>query len=64
MAFHFHIHFSRIGLNNIWDPLVMVLVWGLLWMGWQENDRRAFGLAGLTLGAGFYLYTSFGNSWA
>ncbi len=59
VAFHFHIHFSRIGLNNIWDPLVMVLVWGLLWMGWQENDRRAFGLAGLTLGAGFYLYTSF-----
>jgi len=57
--FHFHVHFSRIGLNNIWDPLVMVLVWGLLWMGWQSNNRRAFGLAGLTLGAGFYLYTSF-----
>jgi 4-amino-4-deoxy-L-arabinose transferase-like glycosyltransferase len=58
-AFHFHIHFSRIGLNNVWDPLVMVLVWGFLWMGWQDNDRRAFGLAGLTLGFGFYLYTSF-----
>ena len=59
VAFHFHIHFSRIGLNNIWDPLVMVLVWGLLWVGWQQNDRRAFGLAGIILGVGFYLYTSF-----
>lgn len=57
-VFHFHIHFSRIGLNNIWDPLVMVLVWGLLWVGWHRNDRRAFGLAGITLGTGFYLYTS------
>jgi hypothetical protein len=35
------------------------LVWGLLWIGWKQNDRRAFGLAGITLGVGFYLYTSF-----
>lgn len=57
--FHFHVHFSRIGLNNIWDPLVMVVVWVGLWHGWKQGDRRSFVLAGLTLGLGFYLYTSF-----
>jgi hypothetical protein len=57
--FHFHVHFSRIGLNNIWDPLVMVIVWVTLWHGWRHGDRRSFVLSGVTLGLGFYLYTSF-----
>jgi len=47
---HYHIHFSRIGLNNIWDGVFVVLTLGLLWVGWQQNKRSAFLVAGLGLG--------------
>jgi dolichyl-phosphate-mannose--protein O-mannosyl transferase len=55
---HFHINFSRIGLNNIWDGLAFVVVLGALWWGWKSERRAAFLLSGLTLGFSMYLYTS------
>lgn len=57
-AFHFHIHFSRIGLNNVWDGLLFVTFSGLIWIAWQEKKKWAFALAGLALAASFYVYAS------
>ena len=55
---HFHLHFSRIGLNNIWDGLSYVIVLGALWHGWQAEERGSFLLAGVTLGLAQYFYPS------
>jgi 4-amino-4-deoxy-L-arabinose transferase-like glycosyltransferase len=55
---HFHIHFSRIGLNNIWDGLWYTLTLGLIWTGWQKERRLAYVLAGLSLGFSQYFYAS------
>lgn len=57
-ALHFHIHFSRIGLNNIWDGLWYVVFVGALWYGWEQRRRNAYLLAGLALGLGQYFYPS------
>jgi 4-amino-4-deoxy-L-arabinose transferase-like glycosyltransferase len=57
-VFHFHIHFSRIGLNNIWDGLFVALFAGALWRAWKKNQRSAFLAAGLTLGISQYFYVS------
>jgi 4-amino-4-deoxy-L-arabinose transferase-like glycosyltransferase len=58
VAFHFHNHFSRIGLNNIWDSMWFVIVLGLLWAGWHNENRRLLLLSGLTLGISQYFYVS------
>ena len=55
---HFHIHFSRIGLNNIWDGLWYVVTIGSLWYGWEKDRRNAYLLAGLSLGISQYFYSS------
>jgi 4-amino-4-deoxy-L-arabinose transferase-like glycosyltransferase len=55
-AFHFHIHFSRIGLNNIWDGLSFTVVVGALWAGWRTGRRGYFVLAGISLGFAQYFY--------
>lgn len=55
-GYHFHIHYSRLALNNIWDPLFALLVMGCLWRGRQAEDRRFYILAGLALGASQYFY--------
>lgn len=57
-AFHFHNHFSRIGLNNIWDGLWFVVVLGLLWYAFQHESRRSYLVAGLALGFSQYFYVS------
>jgi 4-amino-4-deoxy-L-arabinose transferase-like glycosyltransferase len=63
-VFHFHIHFSRIGLNNIWDGLFFVLFIGIVWRAWNEVENSppktspSFALAGLALGLSQYFYTS------
>ncbi len=54
----FHIHFSRIGLNNIWDGFWYVAFVGALWYGWEHQRRNAYLLAGLALGLGQYFYPS------
>jgi 4-amino-4-deoxy-L-arabinose transferase-like glycosyltransferase/SAM-dependent methyltransferase len=55
-GYHFHIHYSRLGLNNIWDPLFALVVMGLLWRGWTGRDRRLAVLGGLVLGISQYFY--------
>ncbi|MCB2178471.1 glycosyltransferase family 39 protein [bacterium] len=55
---HFHQHFSRIGLNNIWDAFWYVLVLGLLVDGWRKRRRQSYILAGLGLGLAQFFYVS------
>lgn len=53
-----HVHFSRIGLNNIWDGLFIVLAVGCFWRGWQSGRRGYFVATGLIIGFSQYFYTS------
>lgn len=57
-GFHFHIHFSRIGLNNIWDGFFFVLTALAAWYGWERENRNAYIFAGLGLGLSQYFYPS------
>lgn len=57
-GFHFHIHFSRIGLNNIWDGLFFVLVAGTLWRAWVSGRTAAFIWPGVALGFSLYFYAT------
>ena len=57
-ASHYHIHMSRIALNNVWDGLFGTLAIFGLWAGWKSNRRAAFILCGLALGLGQYFYVS------
>ncbi len=58
---HFHIHFSRLGLTNAWDGLLVLLSLGFIAIAWQKNpefNRSTWLLAGLAVGLSAYLYTS------
>jgi 4-amino-4-deoxy-L-arabinose transferase-like glycosyltransferase len=58
-AFHYHIHFSRLGVNNIWDGLFIAVVLVTLWHGWKSGQRVSFLISGFALGFGLYFYVSF-----
>ena len=55
---HFHNHFSRIGLNNVWDAFWFLLALGLLVDGWRNRRRSSFIFSGLSLGLAQYFYVS------
>ncbi len=60
---HFHLHYSRLGLTNIWDPLFTWLALGLILLAWQRGQagqpqRPLWLLAGLMVGFNAYLFTS------
>ena len=55
---HFHIHFSRLGINNIWDGLFFVLVTATFWRAWQTGRRIYFLLTGLLAGLAGYFYVT------
>ncbi|MGD8455711.1 MAG: glycosyltransferase family 39 protein [Anaerolineales bacterium] len=57
-GFHFHMHFSRIGLNNIWDSFWFILVLGMLWDGVVHKRRSSFLIAGVGLGLAQYFYVT------
>ena len=64
-AYDYHVHYSRLGANNVWDPLfVIVTLWAVdqgLGAGREgappRNRSRAFLLAGLAMGLSTYFYT-------
>ena len=58
VAFHFLIHFSRLGLNNVWDGLFLTLGSAAFWRGWNRGGRLSFALAGLAFGLAQYFYAS------
>lgn len=51
-----HIHFSRLGLNNVADPLFGVLALAYLARGIRHGRWQDFALAGLMLGLTQYFY--------
>lgn len=51
-----HIHFSRLGVPNIVDPLFGVLALGLLVRGWRRGKTRDYAFAGVMLGLTQYFY--------
>jgi len=57
-ASHYHIHMSRVALNNVWDGLFGTLAIAGLWHGWKTGRRSSFILCGLALGLGQYFYVS------
>jgi hypothetical protein len=57
-SWHLHLQYSRLGLNNVWDPLLGLLVFGLLAFARSQGTRRPWLFAGLALGLSAYLYTA------
>lgn len=55
---HYHIHMSRIGLQNVWDGLFATVALLGLWDGWKNGRRSSFIICGLALGMGLYFYVS------
>lgn len=58
LASHYHVHMSRIGLNNVWDSFFGVIAFAGLWHGWKTGKRASFLICGLALGIGQYFYVS------
>lgn len=57
-GFHFHIHFSRIGLNNIWDSFFFILAFGAAVRFSRNQGRFAAVLLGSAVGFCQYFYSS------
>ena len=57
-GFHYHIHFSRIALNNVWDGLWYVVALAAFWVAWTQNRRLGYIIAGLSVGLSQYFYSS------
>ncbi len=57
-AFHYHVFFSRIAYNNVFDGLFLILCVTLLYQAWQSNQRTDFLLLGVLLGFSQYFYTT------
>ncbi|HWQ11757.1 MAG TPA: glycosyltransferase family 39 protein [Roseiflexaceae bacterium] len=55
-AYHFHIHFSRLGANNITDPLLALVAYAAFLRGYQRGSLPAFALAGVLLGVSMHFY--------
>ncbi|MFQ5946859.1 MAG: ArnT family glycosyltransferase, partial [Anaerolineae bacterium] len=55
-ASHLHIHFSRLGINNIESSMLMILTLLLVVLGATKRSLLLWGLAGLAGGYGLYFY--------
>lgn len=54
--YHVHIHYSRIGLNNIVDPLMILVTLAAFFHGYRRRSLVGFGLAGVLMGLAQYFY--------
>ncbi|MFL5802678.1 MAG: ArnT family glycosyltransferase, partial [Roseiflexaceae bacterium] len=54
--YHFHIHFSRLALNNIVDPLLALLAFAAFFHGQRTRSLFSFTLAGVLLGLAQHFY--------
>lgn len=55
-TYHFHIHFSRLGVNNAADPLLIALVLYLLYRAYDERSVLEWALCGVAVGVAQYFY--------
>lgn len=56
MGFHFHLHYSRIALNNIGDPLMGMLIFAAFFHAVRTRSALSLGLTGLLIGLAQHLY--------
>jgi 4-amino-4-deoxy-L-arabinose transferase-like glycosyltransferase len=55
-TYHYHVHWSRLSLNNIWDTVWVPLMLAAFAWGWQKNWSGAAVIAGLAAGLSQYFY--------
>ena len=67
---HTHIHYSRLALTNIWDPLILLLTFFFLIYAWQprptesqppepsEKPSLSWVFLGITIGLSAYFFTT------
>lgn len=55
-TYHYHVHWSRIALNNIWDTVWVPLILAALAWGWKKSWSSGAVLAGLALGFSLHFY--------
>lgn len=55
-AYHMHIHFSRIALNNIVDPLLLLAAFAAFFHGYRTQRPFSFALAGVAMGLSQHFY--------
>ncbi|MBP1466786.1 glycosyltransferase family 39 protein [Candidatus Chloroploca sp. M-50] len=55
-GFHYHLHFSRLGSNQIADGLFVALMLLLLYRGYDRREPLAWGLSGMVIGLAHYFY--------
>ncbi len=55
-TYHFHIHYSRLGSNQIADPLFLALSLLLLYRGLDRRNWLDWALCGTVAGLAFYFY--------
>jgi 4-amino-4-deoxy-L-arabinose transferase-like glycosyltransferase len=53
----YHVHFSRIGVNNVMDSLMSALFFWLIAKGLNTDDSRYYYVAGVVAGLCIYTYT-------
>jgi hypothetical protein len=55
-TYHYHVHWSRIGLNNIWDTLWVPLMLAPFVWGWRKGWSGGAVLSGIAVGLSQYFY--------
>jgi hypothetical protein len=55
-AYHLHIHFSRLGVNNIADPFLALAAFTAFFYGMRRSSPFAFGLTGVVCGVAQHFY--------
>ncbi|MBU1877797.1 MAG: glycosyltransferase family 39 protein, partial [Chloroflexi bacterium] len=55
-GYHYHIHYSRLGSNQIADGLFLTVALAALVWGLQRGSATAFAVSGLVAGLGMYFY--------
>lgn len=55
-TYHFHHHYSRVGMNNIGDPLIILLTLIFVWRVLHKPQQGDFIITGLLTGASLYFY--------
>jgi len=55
---HLHLHYSRLGMSNVWDPLWILLALGLLVAAARRETRRWWLATGLATGLSAYFYSA------
>jgi 4-amino-4-deoxy-L-arabinose transferase-like glycosyltransferase len=55
-TYHYHIHYSRLGSNQVADPFFLSLALFLLYRGLDRQTRTPWALSGMVTGLAFYFY--------